>query len=497
MPQLKRKKDGKTQYRSTYRWKDSLGTTHQTTTTWKASKLEADTEAKRLSKLKTASTNTTTTRRNKKVISILEDYIVKVDGDVNDETLKNKSSQITLLQRLKALEKYYFPEELKNTYVKEVDTAYFRRWIEYLNRQKISGPTLRTYKTTIQKFNKYMADNGYYDNYNADIENSMAISRVEIKSRKTGIRKDRRTPNLADIEALRRYYEDDLGRFRNFYYYTFFYFEFYTGCRVSETIALLWKDVDLREEKRVIHIRNAINAKEKRETALKRTQVGNFSTKNETSERGVVIFDIIYKLLKDYKNRYKIHYKMSNIEDCFVFPALKNPYNYASHNHLLEELKRACIGAGIDELDNGMFRHGCATMLVAPPPDGLGFNPEQVYSQLGHCDSSMINEIYGKLQKDQMTQKNRIVFNKIYHPEEDLAYQEDIKELEDIINRVQGNNGPAEVVSKLLRFMMELERIKYSDNKVFYYFEDDEEFIKQYNFLKEKYPEIKFVMRKN
>lgn len=495
MPKNKRVWNGKTQYKSQFRWTDINGKVHKSNTPWCNSKLEADKEAERLKREKGLPVDNS--KGNKKFITVFDEFQESIQERVDNEDLKNKSSDISLLQRINAMKrKGYIPDEIMKVAIKDLNTAHFRKWLETLNRAKMSGETLRTYKSVIQKFNKYLANNGYYTNYNTDIEVAIAIGRVEIKPRKQGSRKDRRVPTVADIEWIRRYYEEDLGKFRNFYYYTFFYFEFYTGLRVSESIALQWKDVDLSPEARVIYVRNAINGKEKRSTALKRTEIENYSTKNETSERGVVIFDMIYQLLKDYKYRYRVHYKISEKEqeNCFVFPALRNPHNYASHNHLLEELKRACDGAGIEPLDNGMMRHGTATFLVAPRPDGLGYSPEQVYSQLGHCDSSMINTIYGALQKSQMTKKNKTVFNQIFHPEEDAKEQEEIKELEFIFERVMGKNKGAEEVSKMLRFAKELERVDNSNNKVYYYQPEDEKLIEVMKF-KETYPDIEFIKK--
>ena len=493
MPKCKRKKNGTTQYRSTYRWKDENLIEHQTTTPWFDCKLEADTEAKRLSKVK--GTPIGRSRSTKKVSTVFEEFKNSFEKEINSSALKNKSTVVSLYQRCNSIQKKYFPKELKETMIRDINSAFFRRWLESMNKEKISGETIRSFKVVLQKFNKYLADTGYYANYNMDIEIAIALGRVDIKARKTGERKDRRVPTQNDIELLALHYSDKLGKFRNFYYYTFFYFEFYTGMRVSETIALQWKNVDLSPDNRVIHVVNGISGKEKRKTALKRTQIGNYSTKNDTSERGVVIFDMIYQLLVDYRNRYKQHYKLTEKEigECFVFPTLTNPHSFARHSRLLEELKNACEGAGIGKLDNGMMRHGCATWLVAPTPDGLGYSPEQVYSQLGHCDSSMINAIYGKLQRNQMTKKNRVVFNDIYHPEENKEYIEENKEKEYNLKRAKGNNEPAEIVSKLLRITQELERVKRTKKKEFNYFKVDEEFLNKYN-IKKEYPEVKFVI---
>ena len=495
MPVCKRKVNGKTQYRSAYRWVDDKGKSHQTTTSWFSLKSEADREARRLSRQKSIVENRPT-KKNKKAGDVFEEFIDSVQKEVDNGELENKSSSISLLNRLQSIDKKYYSDDLKNTIVKDIEPSYFRRWLESINKKKLSGQTVRSFKSAIQKFNKYLGDRGYYPDYNTDLEVSVAIGMVNLKPIKAGSRKNRRVPTIEDIEELRRYYENDLGKFRNFYYYTFFYFEFYTGMRVSETVALQWKNVDLSPERRVIYVRNAINEKEKRSTAKQRTNIGNYSTKNETSERGVVIFDMIYQLLLDYKYRYKVHYHLSEsqIQDCFVFPAIRNPHNYQSHRHLLEELKRACIGAGIEELDNGMFRHGCATFLVAPAPEGLGYSPDQVYSQLGHCDASMINEIYGKLQKEQMTRKNRTTFNRIYHPEEDVKEQEHIEELKYIIHRIEGNNRAAEEFGKIYRFSEEIKRVNASKRKVYYYRPEDEYLIDLMNF-KEQYPDVRFVAK--
>ena len=496
MPNNKRVWKGKTQYKSQFRWTDENGVVHKSNTGWCNTKLEADNEAERLKKEKNIPVGKK--QSTKKVSVVFKEFINEIEKEANDNSLKNKSTQISLLQRANSINNSYFPEELKNKQVKEVNSAFFRKWLESMNKEKISGQTIRSFKNVLNNFNKYLANTGYYDKYNTDIEIAIGLGKVDIKPVKAGERKDRRVPTQNDIKALELHYVDKLGTFRNFYYYTLFYFEFYTGMRVSETVGLQWKNVDLSKDNRVIYVRNAINEKENRKTALKRTQIGNYSTKNETSERGVVIFDIIYTLLRDYRNRYKIHYKLkeSEMDNCFVFPAMTNPRNYAKAKLWLAELYRACDGAKIKRFDNGMMRHGCATWLVAPSPDGLGYSPEQVYSQLGHCDSSMINAIYGKLQKNQMTQKNRIVFNDIYHPEENKEYLEEKKEKEDLLNYAKGNNEVPEIVYKLIRFTQEIERVNNSDNKVFYYYEMDEEALEKGGF-KKRYPEIKFIKKED
>ena len=494
MPNNKRIWKGKTQYKSQFRWTDEDGITHKSNTGWCDTKLEADKEAERLKKEKSKPVGKP--RSAKKIETVFNEYMAELERNINDGELNNKSSTITMLERCNSIKNKYFPAELKNMMVKEVNPAFFRRWLEHINKQKISGHTVRSFKVVLQKFNKFLADNGYYSHYNMDVEIAIALGRVNLKPRKSGERKDRKVPTQLDIEDIANYYLDDLGKFRNFYYYTFFYFEFYTGMRVSETVALQWKNVDLREDYRVIHIINGINEKEKRNTALKRTEIGNYSTKNETSERGIVIFDKIYQLLLDYRNRYMTHYNLSEeeTEECFVFPALKDPHKYAKHGKLLEELKRACEGAGIEELDNGMFRHGCATWLVAPKPLGMGYSAEQVFSHMGHCDSKMILDIYGKLEKQQITEKNKETFTDIYHPKENKDQEEIRKENEYRINLAQGNNKPAEQTMKMYRFMQELDHIREDGKHIFYYYEIDEEAIEKAG-LREIYKDINFIKR--
>ena len=159
MPQCKRKKDGKTEYRSTYRWKDENGVVHQTTTPWMSSKLEADQLANKLSSTKNLPTNRN--KQNKKVGVVFDEYIQYVEKEAFDSRLKNKSSLISLYQRLNTINNQYFPKELQNTIVKDVNPSFFRSWLDSLNRKQMSGETLRTYKSAIQKFNKYLADMGY------------------------------------------------------------------------------------------------------------------------------------------------------------------------------------------------------------------------------------------------------------------------------------------------------------------------------------------------
>lgn len=102
-----------------------------------------------------------------------------------------------------------------------MDETTFRVWLNDINSKKLSGRTVRGYRTTLTKFNQYLGNNGYYTDPDLDRRIDTTISRQHIKPKSAGERKDRRIPTIQDIENIGAHYQLlGLENFKNFYWYT-------------------------------------------------------------------------------------------------------------------------------------------------------------------------------------------------------------------------------------------------------------------------------------
>ena len=99
MPKCKRVVNGKTQYRTTYRWRTIAGEIKQTTTPWCNTKLEANKMAEALIKEKEGSKPADKER----VFVVFDKFVAELEEIVNDDSLRNKSTEIIFFQRARTL----------------------------------------------------------------------------------------------------------------------------------------------------------------------------------------------------------------------------------------------------------------------------------------------------------------------------------------------------------------------------------------------------------
>ena len=281
------------------------------------------------------------------------------------------------------------------------------------------------------------------------------------------------------------YYDEGIDTFRNFYYYTLFYVLFFGGMRKEELVGLQWKFIDLREDKRVISIKNAIADIEDEEEALERVRKGKYQTKNLSSIRTIPIFDFYYDLLLDYKESYRHEFDLSKeeIEECFVFPRLKrkgaNPHLFANHDKIYREFIKVQKARNLPKSDIQMLRHSCATFLILPPPDGLGYTEEKVKDYFGHTDTEMLMKVYAKLTTMQKSDRMKDTFSDIFSPNLDIDKEKEKKAKEELINRIKGDNQKKQIARKK-RIFAQIDRCIANGKKEYFFTPRDKEIIEEY-----------------
>lgn len=475
-------KNGNKEYKVRYYFMAD-GKKRDSETAWFDSLEKAQKEAKKMKEDKErADRNKRLERRDKLLLTAFEEFT---------ECLKEKSSKKELSTDVKnyklanSIRRHHMPDVIQNTKIKDVDTITFKVWHSAINKKEsIGGAYMRQCRHLLMKFNNWLSENNYYnDEYiEENIKNALSNSKLKsINYRNKEDNGERHILTTLDIEKLTNYYyQNGIEEFSNFYYYTLFYTFFFSGVRVEELAALQWKFIDLRENQRIISIKNAIPEQEGRDHARERVKNENYKTKNAHSVRMIPIFDYYYGLLIDYKESYKYEYNLSNkeLEECFVFPNLHNPHNYLSADIVRKELNSACKELGIKKTDLQMFRHSTATFLILPPPDGLGYTEEKVKDYFGHVDTSMLNRVYAKLSMLQKTERMRMTFSDIYKPKESAVDIEKEMKMK-LLARISGDNEEAKKVRKD-RVYRQINKAIDDNRNEYFYNTRDKEFIEDY-----------------
>lgn len=492
-------KTGKKEYKYRYYF-IADGKKRDSETAWFESLERAKKEAEeQKAKKEKADRNKVTQRRDKKLITAYEEYIEYLKVIADKEI---SGSDRAIYNVAKNIYSKHIPLAVQETKIKDLSIFTFRSWLNYMNnKDEIGGAYIRMCRHILQKFNTWLSSNGYYlDEYQEETF-ELGIKRTKIKGAKVKNREIngmRKVLSILDIQNITRYYmkkEYGLGVFKNFYYYTLFFVLFYSGMRVEEFVALQWKFIDLREGSRTITIRNAISQLESVNHALERTKEGRYKTKNITSVRTIPIFDFYYELLKDYKECYMYEYGLNKdeVEECFVFPNLSkhDPHRCVRSLTVLAELKRVLEALGMGNTDLQMFRHSCATFLILPPPDGLGYTEEKVKDYFGHQDTAMLTKIYARLNQEQKAERMRHTFKEIYNPDEtdERTAEEQMKEK--LLSRIGGNNEREKAIARRYRIHNQIKKAVADGKKVYYYLGKDEKIVEEY--IKENEVKMEFI----
>ena len=418
-------KTKKKEYKCSYRYVGLDGKKHQTETPWcetpeEALKAKAEGIRQREEDLKQKEHKKEASKKGT-LRNAFEQFVADLKREADPTNYQEQiTGKMSLHRDAATLLNHYMPDEIGSIKLNKLTSSDFARWLTLLNTQKkkvrntdavLSGTTVRKYRGIILRFNNWLDQQGYYKDPEMVVLTELKLSRVKVKKKSVGSRTDRNYPTFDEFKRITDYYKaQNIGKYINMYWYTFYTFLFYSGVRVSEAIGLRWKDIDFDAEDGlgVILIHNAIDSHEHRETVNKRMSKKIEFTKNETSVRKITIWAAYRQLLKDFKEDsiYEFKYSPEQIDDAFVFPNFnardpKNRTGYQHHNNLLRETDRVSKILDLPKYDNQMFRHACAYFLILDQK----LSEDDVYRYFGHQDSEMLKKIYAKLNIDQNLKK--------------------------------------------------------------------------------------------
>ncbi|MBR0214983.1 MAG: hypothetical protein IJL95_09730, partial [Solobacterium sp.] len=257
-------KTKKKEYKCSYRYLGLDGKTHQTDTPWCETPEEAlqakrdgiekrKEDLKRKKAKKEASVKGTV---RKAYEEFLEDLKLEADSSNYREQISGK---MTLQKDAGTILNHYLPDEIASIKLSQLTPSDFARWLTIINTRKkavrgtdsvLSGKTVRKYKGILIRFNDWLDQQGYYRSSDMVVLTELKLSRVRIKKKSVGARNDRNYPTFDEFKKITDYYKGkNLGEYKNMYWYTFYTFLFFSGCRVSEVVGLQWQDIDFDAEK--------------------------------------------------------------------------------------------------------------------------------------------------------------------------------------------------------------------------------------------------------
>lgn len=479
-------KTGKKEYKVRYYFMKE-GKKRDSETGWFNTQGQAEREAKKLKELKEKEDlHKISERRDKRVVTLYSEFL----EELNKEAIATSSNHLKgTFKTGKAIENNYLPRDIQEVKGREIDSYTFKKWLAEIDNSNLAGSSVRNYRKVLVKFNHWLALNGYYLEQGLEEQIEYSINKTKIKPTIVGNKEasgNRAVMSILDFMQITYYYYDaGLELFKNFYYYTMFYVLFFSGMRKEELVGLQWKFIDLREDKRLIHIKNAIAEIEDEEEALERARKEKYQTKNLSSIRIIPIFDFYYDLLVDYKESYRYEFGLSKeeIEECFVFPRVErsgiNPHMYTNHDTMYREFIKVQKARKLPKTDIQMLRHSCATFLILPPPNGLGYTETKVKDYFGHTDEEMLMKVYAKLNTIQKSDRMKDTFSDIYRPNADIDKEKEREAKEELIRRIKGDNQKKEKARKL-RIFAQIDKVIKDGQQVYYYRPKDKEIIREY-----------------
>jgi integrase len=152
-------------------------------------------------------------------------------------------------------------------------------------------------------------------------------------------------------------------------YKNYYTVRFYTGLRTGEIDGLKWKYVDF--SKRLIKVRETI-------------VLGDEDyTKNDTSQRDIVMSDVVYKALKAQ------YQATAHLSDFVFCNAQGKPVD---HNNITKRVWYPLLARlGLEKRRPYQTRHTTATLWLA-----AGESPEWIANQMGHASTEMLFKVYSR-----------------------------------------------------------------------------------------------------
>ena len=170
-----------------------------------------------------------------------------------------------------------------------------------------------------------------------------------------------------------------------------FYTMYYTGLRIGELRSITWLDINF--DKKQININKQVTSK------IPGQHNAITTTKSESSNRTVVIPELLINILNDWKND---RMKLKKFDDSWqVF----GDHTFISENRIRRMVNRASDAAKLPRIKLHEFRHSYTTLLHS-----YGVDPLVIKAQAGHSSVQISLDVYTHLD----TKKQQNVIDEIF-----------------------------------------------------------------------------------
>lgn len=160
---------------------------------------------------------------NKSFIVVVGDYIKEAE---------KLDKYLTFLSKKRNLNAHILPF-FKNYNINKINAQTICEWAEYMNKKNLSINTKNKVRSELKQIFDYAIK--YYS-----LESNPVVSFGSFKEKKDKV--------ITDNEKIRYITKEEFDKFisviDNNFWYTFFTFLYYTGCRQGEVRALTWKDIN-------------------------------------------------------------------------------------------------------------------------------------------------------------------------------------------------------------------------------------------------------------
>lgn len=228
------------------------------------------------------------------------------------------------------------------------------------------------------------------------IENN-PLERVLMPKRETTQKKEPiKIYSKEELSKLFAYFKSLEPGYRNEYDHTLLHLLIYSGCRISEALALNWTDIDFEN--------NQININKTLSQSKHGYKVS--SPKTDMSNAKLALDEITMKRLKKWQlNQRKYMFTLGITDPTMVFCGIYK--EIVTHHSIYSRLKTITANADIPFLGIHVTRHTHASLLLES-----GASMKDVQDRLRHASIKMTMDIYSHLSQES---KEKTVENFVKH----------------------------------------------------------------------------------
>ena len=264
---------------------------------------------------------------NKSFNLILDSFIKEIE---------NTSKYLTFLSKKRDLNAHVRPF-FKDYNINKINTQIICDWADYLNKKNLALITKNKIKSELKQVFDHAIK--YYG-----LETNPVVN--------FGAFKEKNDKVISDSEKIRYITKEEFNKFisviDNNLWYTFFYFLYYTGCRLGEVRALTWNDIDFNTS--TIEINKTLISQNLNEIKI--------NSPKTNANRKILMSKHLKELLLNYKHEME---KYSNYNENWfifgnIFPLTRESIRRTKNKYF--EL------SGVNEITIHEFRHSHVSLLI-------------------------------------------------------------------------------------------------------------------------------------